>query len=107
MPDSIRSALSAGVHALVALIVSVLVARGIDIPAAWSALAETAILGLAVAVYVALTHWLATRPDTTTLGRACRWLARILTLGTGALVTVKPKVPPAVQAVRDAKAAGR
>lgn len=94
MPDRLKTALSALVHSFVALIVSVLVAHGIDIPSTWSALAETAILAAVVAAYAFLTHWLASRTGDSFWARVARVAARILTLGTGALVPADPAVKP-------------
>jgi hypothetical protein len=96
MPARLKTALSAGVHALVALLVSVLVAHGIDMPAGWSSVIETILLGAAVGLYAALTHWLSTRPKTTWWGSAAVWISRVLTLGTGALIPA-PTPDPAVE----------
>lgn len=96
MPARLKSALSVGVHTLVGLLLSILVAHGIDMPAGWSAVIETVILGAVVGVYAALTHWLSTRPTTNAWGKAAVWVSKVLTLGTGALVPAKPPVDPAV-----------
>lgn len=93
MPDRLKTALSALVHTFIALIVSVLVARGIDIPSTWSAVAETAILAVAVGAYAALTHWLASRTGSSFWAQAARLIAKVLTLGTGALIPADPTVP--------------
>lgn len=87
MPARLKTALSVAVHALVGLLISVLVAHGIDMPAGWSAIIETGLLGIGIGAYAALTHWLSTRPSTTWWGRAAVWLSKVLTLGTGALMS--------------------
>lgn len=100
MPDQFRTAASFAVHTLVGLLVSVLVAHGIDIGPHYSAIAEAAVLAVVVAAYAALTHWLAARKGVGFWPSTARWAAKLLTFGTGALVPVTPKVPDAVKAVQ-------
>lgn len=104
MPARVRTALSMGVHTLVGLIVSVLVAHGITIPAGWSTYGESALLGLVVALYAALTHWLASRVGQSGEARVARMAAKVLTLGTGALIPAPPPVPASVALLRDQSA---
>jgi len=105
MPAHLRTALSAGVHALVVWLVSVAVAHGIDIPAHWSAWLQTAILAALVAGYTWLTHWLSTRKGDGGWPRAARGVAKLLTLGLGALGPAPRPTPPVVAEMRARHAA--
>lgn len=99
MPDQIRAALSVGVHALVGVLVAVLVARGVDIPAGWTAPIESALLAVAVAGYAGLVHLCGLRADT-------RWIGKLLTFGLGPVVPAPAPVPQIVADLR-ARAAER
>lgn len=105
MPDQAKTLLSAGVHTLVALLVSVAVAHGINIGPHWSSLLTSALFAVAVGGYMAVTHWLATRKGDVGWPVYARGLANLLTFGAGALVPVPEQVPARVQALRDAAAA--
>lgn len=104
MPDSLKTAASALVHVFVALVLSVLLAHGIDIPAGWALLVQTAILGLIVAAYIWGMHWLSTRSDATVWGRIALVLAKVLTVGLGALTTANRTVPSGAKSIRGSTA---
>jgi len=105
VPAQVRTAISAGVHALVALLVGVALAHGINIGPHWSSLLTSALFAVAVGGYMAATHWLATRKGDIGWPVYARGLARLLTLGAGALVPVPEQVPARVQQLRDEAAA--
>lgn len=105
MPAQVKTAISAGVHALVALLVGVAFAHGINIGPHWSSLITGVLVSVAVGAYMAVTHWLATRQGEVGWPVYARGLAKLLTLGAGALVPAPAPVPERVQQLRDAAAA--
>jgi len=99
MPDQVKAVLSVGVHTLVGVLVAVLAVRGVDIPAGWTAPIEAALLAVAVAAYAGVVHMCELHAST-------RWIARVLTLGLGALMPAPAPVPQVVAELR-ARAAER
>lgn len=102
MPTRLRTLLATAVHAGAGLLVAWFLAHGIDLSPHWSALLEMLAMAAAVAGYSDLTRWLAT---TKRLGTFGPLLAKVMTLGTGALTATKTDAgDPAVAALAALKA---
>jgi len=86
MPAQLRSALSAAVHVIVVMVAVMLANVGIKIPDSWTGALQDVLVGLAVAVYAFLAHWLSTRTGTSRWAVIARAVAKLMTLGLGALV---------------------
>lgn len=102
MPDRLRAALAAGVHALIVLGVTVAATRGLHIPDDVAGYIDATAVAGGVAAWTFAIHWLATRTGDSLWARAERKAAQILTLGAGALATAA-SVPPSIHVVVNAR----
>lgn len=102
MPDRLRAALAAGVHALIVLGVTVAATHGLHIPDDAAGYIDTIAVAGGVAAWSFGIHWLATRQGISTWARAARKAAEILTLGAGALATAKA-VPDKIRVIVNAR----